>query len=99
MALIYLGTAPQGLGAWVLETWVGEEAKDPVCLVNSPPRKHGREKPVRESSPFLQDKISYQNHLQLAAHPLRALRVTSQGTCAQQAQDPTGSWYNLEKFK
>lgn len=82
--------------AQVLETWVGEEAKDPLCLVDSPPRKRWREKPVIGSNPFPQDKKCYQNHLTEAAHPLQALRVTSQGTCAQQVQDPTGSWHNWE---
>lgn len=39
-------TASQVPKAWVLETWVREEAKDPVCLVNSPPGKCWREKAV-----------------------------------------------------
>jgi len=57
-------TAPQAPWAQVLETAVVKEAKDPVCLVNSPPGKHWREKHIREPNPFPQDKACYHHHPQ-----------------------------------
>lgn len=89
-------TAPQALRVQVLEAWVGEEAKDPICLVDNPLRKHGRKRPVRvhlyPSTEYTTKTASKELHM-----PWRYSRLTSQGTRAQQAQDSAGSWHNPGK--